>query len=212
METKKRESTTVKLGTHKAADGSKQLVRFNHVHLHAWRVNTQSKKEEASVQFMVPKTHVKDYEALQAAVATELAAYKKVDGEPGPEFHFPVRDGDKFTDSKGRPKPIPGHWVLSAKVYKFRKDGQENALPEVVGISRDDNGKLIPIGSSGIKSGDWGRASLNFSFYTQGKGGIGVYINSVQRVQAGEALSNRRTASDDFGDYDDEDDAVDPLA
>lgn len=201
-------ASTVVLGTNKAADGTKELVRFSHLHVHSWRLNNQSKKEEASVQLMVPKENKADHAALVKAFEEQLAFYKAEDGEPGSEFHYPIVDGDTRKDSKGRPKPIPGHWIVSAKVNRLDAKGQENQLPECVGINRDDNGKLLPLAPSQIKSGDWGRASINFKFFVQGKGGVGCYLNSVQRVKAGEALSSRKSATDEFGAYDDEDDDI----
>lgn len=51
--------------------------------------------------------------------------------------------------------------------------------------------------------------SVNLKFFVEGKGGIGVYLNNLQKVQDGDPLGSRRTASQEFEDYDDEDD---PLA
>jgi hypothetical protein len=205
MATEKLKATTVKLGTEKG-----KLVRFSHLHVFKPHLNTQSKKEEYSVQLWVPKENEADVAGLRAAIDEQTAAYKKVDGKPGPEFHNPLKDGDKLTDVKGNPKPVPGHWVISAKTHAFAKDGTAEEAPGVVGINRDEKGALIPLKSSEVKSGDYGRVSINLKFFTEGKGGIGVYLNSLQKVKTGEALGGRRSAAEEFADFDDEDDE-DPL-
>ena len=209
MANEKPKASTVKLGVHKAADGEKQLVRFSHLHVLKPHLNTESKKEEYSVQLWIPKTNTADKAALDAAYAEQLAHYKKADGEPGPEFHNPIKDGDTLKDKKGKPRPVPGHWVVSAKTLAKKKDGTDNDPPGVVGTDRDDNGELKPLTSSQVKSGDYGRVSVNLKFFTEGKGGVGVYLNNLQKVKTGEALGGRKSAADEFSDYDDEED--DPL-
>lgn len=200
----KLKATPVKLGVAKG-----KLVRFSHLHVFKPHLNTENKKMEYSVQLWVPKENVEDKAALDAAVAEQLEAYKKVDGDPGPEFHFPIKDGDTLKDKKGKPKPVPGCWVISAKTAAFNEDGSENAPPGVVGTERDAEGKLKPVGPNNCKSGDWGRASINLKFFTKGKGGVGVYLNNLQKVKDGEALGGRRSAADEFDDYEDEEE--DPL-
>lgn len=199
----KLKASPVRLGTTKG-----KPVRFSHLHVFKPHMNTQSKKEEYSVQLLIPKDNVEDKAAMDAAYTEQLAAYKKVDGDPGKEFHHPIKDGDTLTDQKGKAKPIPGFWVISAKTAAKEDDGTVKEPPGVVGTERDAKGELIPLTSSQIKSGDWGRASINFKFFTKGKGGIGVYLNSLQKTRVGEALGSRKSASEEFGDYDDEDEDV----
>ena len=210
MAIEKPKATTVKLGIAKGADGKKRLVRFSHLHVFKPHLNTESKKEEYSVQLWIPKDNVEDKAALDAAYAEQLALYKAKDGEPGVEFHNPIKDGDKLTDKKGKPRPVPGHWVVSAKTLAKNKDGTDNDPPGVVGTERGEDGELKSLTASQVKSGDWGRVSVNLKFFTEGKGGIGVYLNNLQKVQDGDPLGSRRTASQEFDDYDDDED--DPLA
>lgn len=205
MATEKQKASTVVLGTEKG-----KLVRFSHLHVHKPHLNQESKKQEFSVQVWIPKDNLKDKAALDAAYAEQLAAYIKKDGEPGPKFHNPIKDGDKITDKKGRPKPVPGHWVISAKTAAFEDDGTPKAPPECVGTERDAQGNLKPLTSSQVKSGDWGRVSANLTFYVKGDTGVGCYLNSLQKVKDGDPLGNRKSATDEFGDYDDDDDE-DPL-
>ena len=92
----KPQAATVKLG------GAKnKLVRFSHLHVFKPHLNQESKKLEYSVQLWIPKANVEDVAAVQTAIDQQLAAYKKADGEPGGEFHNPLKDGDKLKDKKG---------------------------------------------------------------------------------------------------------------
>jgi hypothetical protein len=207
----KPQATVVKLGgAVNPKTKAKKLVRFSHLHVFRPHLNQESKKEEYSVQLWIPKENIEDKALLDAAWDEQVKAYELVDGERGPEFHCPIKDGDKLVDKKGKPKPVPGHWVVSAKTLAFNKDGSPNDPPGVVGIERDANGELIPLKSGQVKSGDWGRVSVNFRFFTEGKGGVGVYLNNLQKVVDGEPLGGGRvSAAQDFDDYDDE--QPDPL-
>lgn len=196
-------ATQVRVGVAKG-----KPVRFSHLHVFKPHLNKESKKDEYSVQLLIPKENTEDKAALDAAYAEQLAAYKKVDGEPGPAFHNPIKDGDTLTDKKGKPKKIPGFWVVSAKTSAKEDDGTIKDPPGVVGTTRDAAGELLPLTEKQIKSGDWGRASINLKFYTKGDAGVGVYLNSLQMTRVGESLGSRKSAAEEFGDYDDEDEDV----
>jgi hypothetical protein len=201
MATDKIPPSNVKLGT-KAG----KPVRFSHLHVFKPHLNTQSKKLEYSTQVWIPKTNVEDYKALCAARDEQLAHYKKVDGEPGPAFRDPIQDGEKIVDKKGKPKPVPGHWVISTKTAAFDEDGEKFDPPGSVGLERDSEGRLKPLTSSQFKSGDWGRVSINLKFYTKGDHGIGAYLNNLQKTKDGDPLGGgHRSAADEFADYEDED-------
>lgn len=204
MAAEKPKASNVKLGTEKG-----KPVRFSHLHVFKPHLNTESNKEEYSVQLWIPKENVADKAALDAAFDEQKGLYTKHEGKPGPEFHNPIKDGDKITDKKGNPKPVPGMWVVGAKTAAYEQDGTLVDPPQVVGTERDEKGALKLLSSSQVKSGDWGRASINFKFFGKGKGGVGVYLNSLQKVRDGEALGGgRRNAADEFADFDDEDDDV----
>ena len=201
MAAEKPQATTVRVGAEKG-----KPVRFSHLHVFKPHLNTESNKEEYSVQLWIPKENAADYAAIKAAFDEQKALYVKHEGKPGPEFHSPIKDGDKITDKKGNPKPVPGMWVVGAKTAAYDLDGTALAAPQVVGTERDEKGALKLLTSSQVKSGDWGRASINFKFYPKGKGGVGVYLNSLQKVRDGEALGGgRRSAADEFADFEDDD-------
>lgn len=202
MATEKPQATNVILGKEKG-----KPVRFSHLHVFKPHLNTESGKEEYSVQLWIPKENKADYAALTSAYEEQKAQYLKHEGKTGPEFHNPIKDGDKITDKKGNPKPVPGCWVVGAKTAAFDNDGELVNPPEVAGTERDEKGALKLLTASQVKSGDWGRASINLKFFVKGKGGVGVYLNSLQKVRDGEALGGgRKSASNEFADFEDEDD------
>lgn len=206
MATKEKDkATTVKLGAEKG-----KPVRFSHLHVFTPHRNTESDKDEYSVQLWIPKENEADVAAIKAAIAEQIALYTKSEGKPGQKFHNPLKDGDTLTDKRGNPKPVPGHWVLGAKTAAFEKDGTPTEPPGVVGTERDENGRLKPLTSKQVKSGDWGRASVNLKYFVKGDCGVGAYLNSIQKTKDGEPLGGRRSAADEFDDYED-DDEEDPL-
>jgi hypothetical protein len=183
------------------------LVRFSYLHVFELKKNSQSGEMEYSTQIMIPKGSP-DVQAIKGLVEelkkeTWLDKGKRLP----PKFWNPLRDGDTDCKQNGDPfgPEAKGHYLLSAKSY-------EDKQPTVVGTTRGNDGKLIGLRKGDIKSGDWGRISINLTAYTKGDSGVAAYINNVQLVQVGEALGNGSNADDDFGDFDDPQGDVDPLA
>lgn len=201
MAAEKPKATNVLLGREKG-----KPVRFSHLHVFKPHLNTESNNEEYSVQLWIPKENKVDYQAAVDAFEEQKALYVKHEGKPGPEFHSPIKDGDKITDKKGNAKPVPGVWVIGAKTAAYEKDGTAVDPPQVAGTERDEKGQLKLLTSAQVKSGDWGRASINFKFFPKGKGGVGVYLNSLQKTKDGEPLAGgRRSAATEFADFEDDD-------
>ena len=201
-------ATTVVLG----GKNSDDLVRFSHLHVFNPRVNKESKKEEYSVQLMIPKTDKKSHALIVSAIEEQQKVLWP-NGKLPPRAHCPLKDGDTNVNQKGEDAKVPGHWLLSAKSYALNDKGEKQSPPGVVGTTRGEDGKLKPLTQSQIKSGDFGRVSINAKSYTKGDGGVGFYINNLQLVREGEALGSRKSAADEFDDYADEgQDSDDPLA
>lgn len=202
--------TTEKIAATKVVFGTTagKLVRFSYLNVFRPRMNAQNKKEEYSVQVMIPKTNVEDYKAAVAAVEEQKKAFWP-NGRTPPRMHNPIKDGDKDVNQKGEPLNVPGHWVISAKCAAFDDKGAPQAAPGVVGTTRGTDGKLKPLTESEVKSGDWGRVSVNFKGYVKGDGGVGVYLSNLQKVQDGDPLgSGRKSAADEFADFADEEDLL----
>lgn len=182
-------------------------VRFSHLHVFEARLNTESGNNEFSTAVLIPKENVEDIKAIKAAIElqkklTWLDEKKKIP----PQFWNPLRDGDTDTKQNGDPygEEAQGHYLLNCK-------SGEDSPPEVVGTTRvrdEKTGKVkfARLDKGDIKSGDWGRVSVNLTAYIKGTGGVGAYINSVQKTEDGEPLANRSSADDDFGQFDDADD------
>jgi len=208
----KQKPTTVVLGKHKD-----ELVRFSYLHVFKPHLNAQSKRHEYSLQVMIPKSHTATYEEIKRIVDDHMKQTFPGKTRP-PKVHYPIKDGDKDVNQKGEPLNVPGHWIVSAKTDAFeRVPGTQNEdqnkptdPPAVVGTTKDAAGRLKRLSSSEVKSGDWGRVSVNVKGYTTGDGGVGVYLNTLQLVREGEALgSSNRNPDDAFGEFEDEDGLLD---
>lgn len=181
------------------------LVRFSYLTVFEPRMNKQSKALEFSVALLIPKNSP-DVKAVRDEIDRLIAEQWTSKGKKlPPKFWNPLRDGDTDVNQKGDSlgPEAKGHYVLNAKAAADK-------APQVVGTTRDQNMKLVPLTKGGVKSGDWGRASVNLSAYTKGDSGIGAYLNSIQLVKIGDPLGSSASADDDFGDF--VDDENDPLA
>lgn len=213
MAAEKHEATTIVVGKTKG-----KLVRFSFLHVFRPHLNRESKRNEYSVQILIPKANVEDVAAIKDAIAAQQKILWPTGAMP-PKSNYPLKDGDKHMSQKGEDRKVPGFWILTAKTDAFERDpkGAETttpvAAPEVAGTTRAANGRLELLTSADVKSGDWGRVSINIKSYTTGDTGVTAYLNSLQKVQTGEALaSGRRSAADEFDDYDSDDDNLeDPL-
>jgi Protein of unknown function (DUF2815) len=207
----KPKATTLVLGKEKD-----ELVRFSYLHVFKPHLNQQSKRHEYSLQVLIPKTSKKTYEAIKQAVDEQMKLW--FPKTKPPKLHYPIKDGDTDVNQKGEKINVPGYWVVSAKTDAYERVpgttnedmGKPIAEPDVVGTTKDANGKLKRLGSSDVKSGDWGRVSVNVKGYTTGDGGVGVYLNTLQLVREGEALgSSNRDADAAFSEFEDEDGLLD---
>jgi hypothetical protein len=183
-------------------------VRFSYLNVHEAKLNTESDKMEFSVAAMIPKGNVEDVKAVRDAIeAQKKAIWFDEKKKLPPQFWYPLKDGDEDTKQNGDPLPeeYKGHWILNCKTG-------EDSQPNVVGTTRDEKGKFVPLAKNEIKSGDWGRIGINIKGYVKGTGGVGAYLTSVQLTAKGDPLSSHSSAEDDFGDFDDDGDGeVDPL-
>lgn len=179
-------------------------VRFSHLHVHEARLNKESGVEEFSVMALIPKTNTQDVENVKKAIKDlQKAAWLDEKKPVPPKFWNPLRDADVDTKNDGTPfgPETKGCYILNCKT------GADNP-PNVVGTTRGGDGKFIPLGKKDIKSGDWGRISTNLSVYLKGTTGVGAYLSSVQKTQAGDPLGSQSSAEDDFRDFDDDDDSM----
>lgn len=105
---------------------------------------------------------------------------------------LPLRDGDEEADEKG--DSVKGCWFFNCS---------SKQKPNVVGTAKNDlTGKLEPLGPDEIKSGDYGRVTVNLYGFKGKQKGVAVGLGNIQKLKDGEPLGNARSADDDFGDLD----------
>lgn len=121
---------------------------------------------------------------IEAAIVEEFGSKKPA------TLKLPLRDGDLEWEEKG--EHLKGHWFLNVS---------SKQKPSVVGTEKDEfTGKLKPLSEGDIKSGDYGRVSVNFFGFTGKSKGVGGGLGNIQKLKDGEPLGNQRSADDDFGD------------
>jgi hypothetical protein len=142
-----------------------------------------------SCQVIIDKKDVATKAAIDKAVEAAIAA--EFPKRPA-NIKLPLRDGDLESDEKG--DAVIGCWFFNVS---------SKQKPNVVGTTKDEfTGKLAALGPSEIKSGDYGRVSVNFFGFTDKSKGVGGGLGNIQKLKDGEPLGSQRAAEDDFGDLD----------
>lgn len=150
----------------------------------------EGQEPKYSTTILIPKNDVATLQRINAAIeaATADGVANKWGGQRPPKMDTPVHDGDGGRPSDGMPfgKECNGHYVLTAS---------SKQKPEVV------DANLNPIiNETEIYSGMYARVSLNFFAYnSNGKKGVGCGLGNVQKLQDGEPLGGRTSATSDFG-------------
>lgn len=163
-------------------------VRFSYVNIFEPRVSSFGGEPKYSLVILIPKSDIATKQAIDKAIQeTVNEAAQKVFNGAVMGLHLPVHDGDGIMQNKGTPYPdeCKGHWVLNCS---------SKLKPEVV----DEN--LQPVMSqSQVYSGCYGRVSLRFFAYNQGRRGVSAGLGNVQKLRDGEPLGGGTTAAEDFG-------------
>lgn len=170
-------------------------VRFSYANVfEAKSINGSDPKYSVSV--LIPKTDKETLKAIEEAVDQAIEDGKsKLTNKSGTlvkkALKLPLRDGD---DERPDDEAYQGHYFLNATSYR---------KPGVVDEKRQD---LYDY--EDFYSGCYGRVSLNFyAFEASGNKGIACGLQNLQKLEDGESLTGRVSASDDFADFDDDADA-----
>lgn len=172
-------------------------ARLSYVHLNQPYANNGG-DPKFSVTILIPKSDVATKKRIDAAIeaACESGAREKWGGRP-PRVAIPVYDGDGTRPSDGAPfgAECKGHWVFTASAKADRApqlfDEQRNPIMD----GRD------------LYSGVYGRCIVSFFPYAaQGKKGVGVGLEAVQKIADGEPLGSRVDAASAFAEADGDDD------
>lgn len=163
-------------------------VRFSYANVFEPR-RTPNGEEKYSITLLIPKSDTVTYNNVKAEIEKTLqenltSTFK---GVMPTNPKLPIHDGDGVRQS-GEPygAECKGCWVITAN---------SNNAPEVVDASCNPI-----ISKNEFYSGCYGRASLRFYAYNQnGNRGIGCGLGNVQKLEDGQPLGGRTTASEDFG-------------
>lgn len=200
-------------------------VRFSYANFHTAVVDDENKidkktgkpKEFYSCQVIIPKADKATKAAIDKAVAAAATA-KLGDKKVPSSWKLPLRDGDEEYDEKG--EHLKDHWFFNCKsigrpnVVGTRKYTQEDIdawdadneheTSEYKAKNRPKLGKLAKLAEDEIKSGDYGRISVDFYYFENESKGIAAGLGNVQKLKEGDPLGGTRTsAEDDFGDLED---------
>lgn len=163
-------------------------VRFSYINIFEPKQSKFGGDPKYSMVILIPKTDIATKQAIDKAIQETINENaQKTFGGSTVGLHLPVHDGDGVMPDKGTPYPdeCKGHWVLNCS---------SKMKPEVV----DEN--LQPVMSqSQVYSGCYGRVSLRFFAYNQGKRGVSAGLGNVQKLRDGDPLSGGTTAAQDFG-------------
>lgn len=163
------------------------VARLSYAHL--TQPHSQNGQEaKYSVTVLVPKSDIATKQRIDAAIeaATQDGAVRLWGGRPA-QVPNPVYDGDGVRPSDGQPygAECKGHWVFTAA---------SRQAPEVV-----DTGMNPIINQTEIYSSMYARVSISFYPYANsGRKGIGCGLGNVMKVQDGDPLGGRTSASEDF--------------
>lgn len=164
-------------------------ARISYAHLTRPYAHDEKSDPKYSATFLIPKTDTATKAQLDAAITAAIEAGKqgKWNGVVPPRVATPIWDGDGVRAS-GEPfgEEAKGCWVFTAS---------SKQRPGIV----DANIQPI-IDENEIYSGMYARATIRFFAYaSNGKKGIGVGLNNVQKLADGEPLGGRTSAEFDFG-------------
>ena len=169
------------------------LVRFSYVNIFRSRAFTQDGTAKYSICLLIPKKDTKTLAKIKKAIEdTKLKGQAdKWGGKIPKNLHLPLRDGDE--ERADEAPEYAGMYFLNASA---------NEKPGIV----DENGNEI-LDPAEVYSGCWGRAGFNlFAYDSNGNRGIGVGLNTIQKLKDDEHLGGARaTAEEDFGDDFDDD-------
>lgn len=166
-----------------------ERTRLSFVHLFEPYANNPGQEARYSVTVLVPKSDIATKQRIDAAVtaAKQQGVAKKWNGVMPPVVATAIHDGDGVR-SNGEPfgEECRGCWVFTAS---------SKLAPQVV-----DLGLNPIINPTDVYSGCYARVCVNFFPYSSnGKRGVGIGLQAVQKIEDGEPLGGRISAAEAFG-------------
>lgn len=146
-----------------------------------------------SCQVRVPKADKAAKQLMDESVDKALDEFFGKKRPPASQLQLPIRDGDEEAESKGD-ETLRGHWFFNCS---------SKARPQVVGPKKNpDTGKFDRLTEDDIKSGDYGKISVNFFGFNKKSKGVAVGMGNIQLLKIGEALGSKTSAEEDFDEED----------
>ena len=174
------------------------LVRFSYVHAFEPYAGDAGQEAKYSVSLLIRKDDSETIAAIREAVAeaTDQGQTSKWGGKVPRNLKTPIRDGDTEKDTDEHPE-YKGMYFINAS--SKRKPGIVDRHVNPIFDAED------------LKSGDWGRADINFyAFAVNGNNGIACGLNNLQKIKDGESLGGSgQSAEAVFESEDDDDDMLD---
>lgn len=174
-------------------------VRFSYLHVFEPYAPNPGQEAKYSVCILIPKKDKETIALIQEACAnaTDQGQSSKWGGKVPKNLKMPLRDGDEEKDTEEQPE-FAGMYFLNAN---------SKNQPGIV-----DSHKQEIFTSNELKSGDYGKVSINFYPYAaSGNNGVAVGLNNIMKLRDGASLGGvRASAEDDFeGEFEDEDGLLD---
>lgn len=164
-------------------------ARLSFTHLFEPYANNPGQEAKYSVTVLVPKSDIATKQRIDTAetAAKHSGVSKCWNGAMPPLVASAVHDGDGVRpNGEAFGEECRGCWVFTAS---------SKQPPQVVDIN------LNPIiNQSDVYSGCYARVCVNFFPYnSNGKRGIGIGLQAVQKLEDGEPLGGRISAAEAFG-------------
>lgn len=168
-------------------------VRFSYANIFEAKVPQSGGDPKYSVTLLIPKSDTATVEKMKAAIAEARESFCKRNGANSLPLkpNHTLKDGDGTRDSGDPFGPeCKGCYVITVS---------SKQKPVIVDAFRN------PVTDPGeVKSGDYGRAAINFFGYNaSGKKGISAGLLSIQKLHDGEAFGVTGSADDFDDDYSD---------
>lgn len=167
------------------------MVRLSYAHI--WEPQkSEDGKENYSASLIIPKSDKKTLKLIEEAIDNAIENGKdKIGTASKNRLQLPLRDGDEERDDD----------PVYADAYFINARSQKQ--PIIV-----DRRVQPIIDQDEVYSGCYVNASISFFAYNfQGKKGVGVALNAIQKVKDGDVLGGGRiSAESEFSSLDDDDD------
>lgn len=173
-------------------------VRFSFLNVFTPKASVNNAEPKYSVTLLIPKSDTTTYQKIQKAIAAAREAYVARNGAQSmpPKPVHTLYDGDGLRSGGEEFGPeCKGCWVITVSCKEDQKPGVYDAFRNDITDPAE------------IKSGDYGRAHINFFCYNaSGKKGISAGLLGVQKLADGEpfgVVASSSAFDDGYADGDD---------